>query len=199
MKAWWAVYSEPGRALLARDALLAAGLGAFCPVEQLTRRRKIPNRNVWRPQTVVSPVFGRYLFGFGAVVAVLACRGVADLVRAGDAPLEVPEGVVGTLRLHTRAVEGVGDVISTRDLTRLSLGFGAGVGDTVRFSGGALEGFCGVVASLDRLDESGMISAYVDMLGARREVVVPHGHVGRVVARAGVAVEAAELERQDAA
>ena len=59
---WWAVYSEPGRALLARDELVRRGLGVLCPVERLTRRRKLPNRNRYRAETVVSPVFGRYLF-----------------------------------------------------------------------------------------------------------------------------------------
>lgn len=178
---WWAVYSEPGRTLLARDELVRAGLGAFCPVERLTRRRKLPNQNKYRAETIVAPVFGRYLFAEGGGAAVLAVRGVADVVRAGAEALVVPDEVVDGLRGLTRFVDDVGDLMGARDLTRLSLGFRGEVGDTFRFAGGGFAGFLGVISSLAGLDARGEVKAYVDVLGGRREVLIKHGVVGPIV------------------
>jgi transcription antitermination factor NusG len=129
------------------------------------------------------PVFGRYLFAEGAGADVLAVRGVMDIVRAGFEALEVPEGVVAGLRSLTHQVEGIGDLMGTRDLTRLSLGFRAEVGDTFKFAGGAFSGFLGVISSLARLDSRGEVRAYVDLLGGRCEVSVQHSLVGSVVVR----------------
>ena len=177
------MYAEPGRALLARDALSAHGLGVFCPVEQLTRRRKIHNRNKYRLETVVSPVFGRYMFACGDAAEVLAVRGVADVIRNGREAQAVPVGVIEELRSLTRAVDGVGDLMSVRDVTRLSLGFRGDVGDTFKFAGGPFAGFLGVISSLRALDVSGEVKAYVELLGGRQEICVPHKHVGAIVKR----------------
>jgi transcription antitermination factor NusG len=190
---WWAVYSEPGRAVIARDSLLARGLGAFCPVERLTRRRKLPNRNKYRTETVTAPVFGRYLFAEGEAAAVLAVRGVADLVRCGYDALEVPLRVVLGLRGLTHQVDGVGDLMGSRDVARLSLGFWGSVGDSFRFSTGPLAGFLGVLSSVDGLDKDGTVRAYVDMLGGRCEVTVKHSQVGPIV-KSAVAEAAPVLE-----
>lgn len=178
---WWAVYSEPGRALYARDELAGAGLGVLCPVEQLTRRRKVPNRNRYRAETVISPVFGRYLFAQGDCAEVLAVRGVFDVVRRGREAQAVPDEVVGALRSLTCAVSGVGDLMGRRDLTRLSLGFKAKEGDVVRFVDGGFSGYMGVIGSLAQLDSSGNVQVYLNIFGALRQTVVPHNYVGPVV------------------
>ena len=178
---WWAAYSEPGRTLLARDELSRAGLGVFCPVECLTRRRKLPNRNKYRSETVVSPVFGRYLFAEGDAAAVLDVRGISDVVRAGCEALVVPDDVVLGLRTLTHQVVGIGDLMGTRDLTRLSLGFKGEVGDSFRFAGGGFAGFVGVITSLSSLDTRGEVRAYVEILGGRREMIINHDEVGPIL------------------
>lgn len=175
---------------MARDELAARCESVLCPVEQLTKRRKIPNRNRYRTETVVSPVFGRYLFACGAVEQVLSARGVADVVRSGCEALMVADAVITKLQLLTRFVDGIGDLMSARDLTRLSLGFKGAEGDTFKFAGGPMHGFLGVISSLARLDDRGEVKAYVDMLGSRHEVVVSHKDVGDIVKQASSCVEA---------
>ena len=96
----------------------------------------------------------------------------------------MPDGVVAQMRELTRCVDGVGDLMSERDLTRLSLGFRGSVGDSFKFKGGPFAGFVGVIASLKRLDVDGAVGAYVELLGGTQEVVVSHRFVGPIIQRA---------------
>jgi transcription antitermination factor NusG len=191
---WWAAYSEPGRALLARDELSAAGFDALCPVEWLTKRRKVPNRNQYRPERTLVPVFGRYLFVEGEPADLLRVRGVQDMVRGGASgggvsPLSVPERVVDKLRGLTQFIENVGHLMGSRDLARLSLDFHGKVGDAFQFRAGAFQGFVGLIRALDRLDTSGEVEVEVDLLGGARRVFVPCSMVGPIVGLgAGAAV-----------
>lgn len=180
---WWAIYSEPGRALVARDSLARAGLAVFCPVEQLTKRRKIPNRNKYRVETVVTPVYARYLFADAAAPCdVVGTRGVLDVVRFGGNALEVPESVMTVARAGCSWVDEVGDLVGARDTTLRSLRFKGVVGDTVKFKSGPFAGFLGVLSSLASLDVDGNVKTFVDMLGARHEVPVAASEVVRVAA-----------------
>lgn len=180
--AWWAVYSEPGRTLLARDEMIRRDIRVFCPVERLTRKRKISNRNKYRAETLTVPVFGRYLFAEGGVGSILATRGVMDVVRMGSEPLPVPCLAIEELRVLTQA-DDCGDLMSRRDLTRLSLGFSGEVGDTFKFDGGPFSGFLGQISSIARLDACGEIKAFVELLGGRCEVAVQHSFVGPIVVK----------------
>ena len=179
---WWAAYCEPRREAFARDQLSAAGFEVFYPFERVTRRvraRRDVRCNVYRLTTVDEPLFPRYLFVDAEnAVGLRDVRGVIDVVRNCGAPVEVPVDVVGRLRAFT----DLDGKLSVVDEARLRLGFPGREGDRFRFAVGTpLEGLVGRIASLARLDDTGVVRAFVVMLGAERLVDVSHRVVGPIV------------------
>lgn len=182
--AWWAIYSEPNRALLAREELGAKHFDVLCPVERLTKRRKLPNRNQYKAETVVTPVFGRYLFADASEACeLLPVRGVADVVRRGLEPFAVPARVIERLAAACAWVDGVGHLMGERNSTLISGTFRGRLGGQVKFTNGPFDGFIGVIAALDRLDLDGTLKAAVEMLGRTHVIDVSVADV-RVLPRA---------------
>lgn len=183
MSTWLALYAEHGRALVARDALAAAGYEHFCPVEQLTRRRKIANRNKYKLEKVVAPIFGRYLFACGEWAELRSIRGVNAVIRAGQEIWQVPAAVVATMLVRAPWQAGVGHVVGSRSsVVANGPSFAGKPGDRFKFTSGGFAGLGGTIHSTDALSSKGIISAYIEMLGGTRLVSVPHDIVETLAA-----------------
>lgn len=180
---WWVAYCEPKREFEARDELLGKGFQVFLPFETVTRRRKLPLQNKFVGRTVDEPLFPRYLFAFADVACRLReVRFVIDVVKSGvfHVPIEVPERVIDRLR----AFAGEKGLLRSWSAEKLSDNFGAKEGDNFKFNigdGDAFGGIIGRLGSLARLDSTGVVKAFIRMLGVEREVEISHTRVGQVV------------------
>lgn len=111
----------------------------------------------------VQPFFPGYLFvqldlGVGRWRSVNGTIGVSHLVRFGELPATVPEGLVERLMASTSS-EGI-------------LGFADQLqpGDAVRVVGGAFDGFVGI---LERSDASGRAAILMEVMARRMAVLMP--------------------------
>lgn len=189
---WWVLYSEPRRELFARDRLLDAGLSVFCPFERVTRRQVVARQHGWRSRTwgervrertVVKtrdePVFPRYLFAEGDVPALLAIRGVQDVVRGtAREPVAVPDRILDALR----GVTGSDGLTSSRDVSRLSTTLRWKVGDqAVLKPSSPLAGLMTTLKSVAKLDDTGEIEVYMTLFGRVTNAVMSYTEVERVI------------------
>jgi transcriptional antiterminator RfaH len=149
---WYAVHTRPHAETKALENLLRQGYQAYLP------RYRAEIRHARRLQTVLRPLFPRYLFaGIDRDAMrwrpILSTVGVSDLVRSGDEPLPVPPEIVDVLR----AQEGAGafDALA-RPTPRL--------GELVRISGGAFEDMVGRLVELRDQDR---VVVLLDLLGRK--------------------------------
>jgi transcriptional antiterminator RfaH len=124
---WYAVYTRPHNEARALEHLLRQGYSAYLP------RYRTQISHARRHQTVLRPLFPRYLFaGIDRVSMpwrpILSTVGVADVVRAGDEPAPVPSGIVTAIREREEA--GGFDRLNPCQSLRL--------GELVRVTAGAL-------------------------------------------------------------
>jgi transcription antitermination factor NusG len=174
---WRAVYCESKRELLARDGLVEAGFRVFCPFEKVTRRIKLRGQNEFRVETVNVSVFPNYLFiDSDSVFAIESVRGVISLVCAGTNLLPIPDRVMERLF----ALADPHGCVGSKNSNKISSGFLGVVGSAFEFKGRLL-GLIGHISSLARLDETGEVSAWVEMLGGEHEVQVSHQDVGQFI------------------
>jgi transcriptional antiterminator RfaH len=152
MIAWYAVHTRPHAETKALENLLRQGYAAYLP------RYRTEIRHARRRQTVLRPLFPRYLFaGIDRTAMrwrpILSTVGVSDLVRSGDEPLPVAPEIVEALQ----AQEGAGafDGLSRRT-PRL--------GDLVRISAGALEDMIGRLIELRDQDR---VVVLLELLGRK--------------------------------
>lgn len=153
MIAWYAVHTRPQAEAKALENLLRQGYEAYLP------RYRTEIRHARRRQTVLRPLFPRYLFaGIDREAMrwrpILSTVGVSDLVRSGDEPLPVACEIVEALR----AQEGAGTFDS---LARQRL---PPVGELVRISAGAFEDMIG---RLIELREQDRVVVLLDLLGRK--------------------------------
>lgn len=99
--AWYLVYSKPRQEEKAWWNLDRQGFRCFLPYARFQRRRQR------RYQTVVEPMFPRYLFvrlaaGIEDWSPIRSTLGVTGLVRFGTWPARVPDELVDALRERTR-------------------------------------------------------------------------------------------------
>jgi len=192
---WWAVYSAPHCELTARDALLALGLGVFCPHERVKRLVEVTppatyHQRVFgvkpRSHTVVmdrlEPLWPRYLFACAPwlrLSEVFAAKGVQDLVRGAEQqPLKVPEPVVEALV----AVADKDGLTNSKDLSRLSNVLRIRPGDKLQLKPeNPFAGLLVWVSSVARLDDSGVIDAWVKMFGRLTPLAIDYRDVERVI------------------
>ena len=169
---WHAAYTEHGRELFARDNLRARGVETICLFDSVTRRIKVRGQNAYRVVVRDEPLFPHYLFVNTVDYAcVRETRGVVDLVKSGGVPLCMPHRVIERLR----ALAGPDGCMTRLDTTKPSFHFKAAAGDRVEFvKGSPLYGLIGRIASIARLDESGEVTAWVNMLGGERQIEVPY-------------------------
>jgi transcriptional antiterminator RfaH len=128
---WYAVYTRPRAEGAALGNLLRQGYHAYLP------RYRTTVSHARRCESVSRPLFPRYLFvrvdrASMAWRPILSTVGVSDVVRAGDEPVPVPEGLVASLQV--REAEGLLDRIAARSLR---------VGELVRVTTGVFQEMVG--------------------------------------------------------
>jgi transcriptional antiterminator RfaH len=148
---WYAVYTRPRAEDTALDNLLRQGYRAYLP------RYRTAVSHARRRQMVSRPLFPRYLFA-GVDRAsmpwrpILSTIGVSGMVRAGEAPVPVPDGLLVALRAQEAA--GLFDRIGGRRPLN--------VGELVRVSVGA---FRDMVGQLVELRDQDRIVVLLELLG----------------------------------
>src|SRR5258707_10975685 len=99
---WYAVYTQPHAEPKALEHLMRQGYSAYLP----RYRTKVSHAR--RRQTVLRPLFPRYLFaGIDRASMrwrpILSTVGVVDVVRSGDEPTPVPSAIVAMIREREEA------------------------------------------------------------------------------------------------
>lgn len=165
---WFAVRTQPRAEDRAQANLKRQGFETFTP--RILRSVRHARRQEWR----LAPLFPSYTF-----VRLDASRqrwrpvestfGVASIVKFGDTPAPLPEGLIERMQ----ALAGEGD-----EITGLAEGFG--VGDRVRLLGGPFDNWIGDVLRLPSKDR---ILLLINMATRDLQINVP--------ARAAVLVERA--------
>jgi transcriptional antiterminator RfaH len=127
-------------------------------------------RHARRTETIVRPLFPRYLFVAMDVArdrwrVVQSTFGVSSLVAVGSDPIPLPDGVVDEIR----AREG------ERGLVKLGLPAGVEPGSPVRLIDGAFTETRGV---LERLADDRRVTVLLNLLGREVRVFVPVANVG---------------------
>jgi len=162
---WYVVYTQPNGESRARANLLRQGYEVYLP---RYRRRRTHAR---KTDVVERPLFPRYLFValdtmFTRWRPILSTFGVCDLVRNGDVPTPLPEGVIEEIR--------AGESGRAFDATdQLS---GARIGDPVRILKGP---FADLVGRLQSAADGERVVLLLELLGREvrmrlpRDTVVP--------------------------
>ena len=151
MMRWYAVYTRPHDETKALEHLLRQGYTAYLP------RFRTRISHARRRQTVLRPLFPRYLFA-GIDHAsmrwrpILSTVGVADVVRTGDEPTLVPSEIVIAIREREQA----------GDFDRLDPRRSLQLGDLVRVTAGALEDMVGRLVELRDQDR---VVVLLELLG----------------------------------
>ena len=151
MMRWYAIYTRPHDETKALEHLLRQGYSAYLP------RYRTQISHARRRQTVLRPLFPRYLFaGIDRASMrwrpILSTIGVVDVVRAGTEPAPVPSEIVATIREREDA--GGFDRLDPRQSLRL--------GQLVRVTAGALEDMVGRLVELRDQDR---IVVLLELLG----------------------------------
>jgi transcription antitermination factor NusG len=190
---WFVAYCESRRELFARDRVVEGGGEAFAPFERIRRRRKTRG-NLYKVDWRDEPLFPRYIFVRGAVAVLRETRGVMLLLTNGSQLLEAPDRVVDRVRL----LAGSDGCVDARDLgtntadMRLRLGVRPVVG--MEFTLGPASpfgGFAARVASLASLDNTGSLTAWINMFGRETLVSFRGEDVERVISVPGTPVSVA--------
>jgi transcriptional antiterminator RfaH len=148
---WYAVYTQPHAEGKALGHLLRQGYPAYLP------RYRTEIYHARRRQTVLRPLFPRYLFAGIERAAmrwrpILSTFGVTDVVRAGDEPTAVPAEIVGAIREQETA--GAFDRPDPRYSMQL--------GELVRVTAGAFEDMVGRLVELRDQDR---VVVLLELLG----------------------------------
>ena len=148
---WYAIYTRPHDETKALEHLLRQGYSAYLP------RYRTRISHARRRQTVLRPLFPRYLFaGIDRASMrwrpILSTAGVVDVVRSGDEPTPVPSAIVAMIREREEA--GGFDRLDPRQSLR--------IGELVRVTVGALEDMVGRLVELRDQDR---VVVLLDLLG----------------------------------
>lgn len=159
--AWFAVFSLPNQEARAERELANQSFDIFLP------RRQRTIRHARRTKSVMAPLFPRYLFvkldlSRARWRSIDSTCGVAHIVRFGELPAPVPQGVVEAL-IATSDGRGV---IHLDDLLR--------PGQTVRLVAGP---FAEQLGSLHRLDGAESVRILLDIMGRCVEVRTQRSNV----------------------
>jgi len=159
MKRWYVVHTRANGESRALDNLRRQGFETFLPRH---KRRRVHARKV---EIVERPLFPRYMFvALDLVTApwrsILGTFGVNDLLRHGDSPTPMPDGVVEALQADTAAhLHDESD-----PLTRLR------AGDAVRVLAGP---FADLIGKFQALGESERVIVLLDLLGREVRAQLP--------------------------
>lgn len=146
---WFAVNTQPAAEAKATANLMRQGWATFYPRTLKTIRHSR------RIRTELRPFFPGYVFVAldplrDAWRAVDSTYGVRQLVRQGETPSPLPQGIVEGLQAM---MAEDGRIVFTSALT---------AGDKVRFLAGP---FADMIGSLERLDANGRVLVLLDLLG----------------------------------
>jgi transcriptional antiterminator RfaH len=166
MTDWFVVYTQPNGEARALANLRRQGFEAYLP---RYRRRRSHARRV---DTVERPLFPRYLFVALDLMRarwrpILSTFGVCDLVRQGDTPQKLPEGVVDEIREGEEA----------HSFDALDPLAGAAPGAAVRILVGP---FADLIGKLQAAAESERVTLLLDLLGREVRLRLPRDAVALV-------------------
>lgn len=162
-RAWVAVATHPNAEGQAVRNLERQGYECYCP------RTRVLRRHARRSETVERPFFPGYLFvrldlGRDRWRPIMHSRGVRAIVRFGEEPGVVPEGVVESL-MAREAGEGLDPPPASERLE---------VGQEVSLHGTPFDDFVCTVQSLDARDR---VCVLLDLMQKTVRMVVPSGNV----------------------
>lgn len=165
MKKWFAVHTHPRDERLAATNLTLQGFEVFYP--RYIKRRSHARKIQWVP----APLFPRYLFvAFDAAKisgrAIRSTRGAIDLVRTGDMPVSIPDGVIEEIRLRQ---DEAGYVVLARSL-------GLKRGDRITVDSGL---FAACEAIFEAKRDEDRVVALLSLLGRQVRVNLPLHVVAR--------------------
>jgi transcriptional antiterminator RfaH len=163
-RSWYVVHTQPNGEVRADANLRRQGFATYLPRYQRTRR------HARRTETVVRPLFPRYLFvsldlGRDRWRAIQSTFGVSHLVQAGEEPLSVPADVVSEIRSRE----------DRAGLVKLGLPPGIGPGSPVQLIEGIFQDAKGV---LERIADDRRVAVLLKLLGRDVRVFVPAASVG---------------------
>jgi len=106
MKHWYVVHTKPRQEILALENLERQSFETWLPLIKQNRRRR--GKNVG----CIEPLFPRYLFikldlGQDNISSIRSTFGVSKLVRFGEVPTPVPQGLVSTLKCQADPSTGL--------------------------------------------------------------------------------------------
>ncbi len=159
MKRWYVVHTRPNDETRASDNLRRQGFETFLPRH---KRRRAHARKV---EIVERPLFPRYMFvALDMMTApwrsILGTFGVTDLLRNGDSPTPMPEGIVEALQNETAAhLHDESDPLT-----------GLRAGDAVRVLAGP---FADLVGKFQALGEADRVVVLLDLLGREVRAQLP--------------------------
>jgi len=137
---WYLIFCKPHQELTAERNLMAQGYQIYLPRATQERRR------AGRWIETIEPLFPRYLFinlssSTDLWSPIRSTRGVASLVRFGDEPARVPDGLVETL-IGRENASGLHQIEDKK----------MKVGDVVRVRTGAMIGYEGIFLARNSRD-----------------------------------------------
>lgn len=155
---WYAVQTQPRAELKAAEHLARQGFPSYLP-RYLKRRR-----HARRVDTVIAPLFPRYLFVMIDMAtqrwrSIQSTIGVSHIVSNGDDPARVPTGIVDELRLREDA----------RGFIQFDARQRYAAGDKVRIVDGA---FAECVGLFDRMTDDERVAVLLELLGRKVRVLV---------------------------
>ena len=163
---WYVVHTQPNKEVHADLHLRRQGFTTYLPRHLRSRR------HARKTETVVRPLFPRYLFVALDVArdrwrSIHSTVGVSHLVVAGEAPLSVPDGVLDEIRARE----------TTDGYVTLGLPAGIGPGSRVRLIDGIFADAKGV---LERIADDRRVAVLLELLGREARVFVPAASIGTI-------------------
>ena len=161
---WFAARSKPKQEELALVNLARQGFDAFLP-----RVRRPPSPKAKRsPKLALGPLFPGYVFvaldvGRERWRAVNSTLGILHLVRFGETPAALPEGLVERMRALSNAQ---GLVAPQNALV---------IGQTAKIVGGAFDGWIGQVQSV--ADSQQRVVLLVELMSRSTMLAVPRDNI----------------------
>jgi transcriptional antiterminator RfaH len=162
MLAWYLVYSKPRQEGVAAENLSRQGYENYLPLIRTRRRRQ------GQYVTLIEPMFPRYLFihlsdqtdNWGPIRSTL---GVSSLIRFGDIPAQVPDGLIAALR--GREDETGVQQFELPDFKP---------GDRVRIAEGPMAGYEGIFQARSSKER---VVVLLDVVGKATRVQMPLSHI----------------------
>lgn len=163
MRRWYAVRSRARAEARAVANLERQGFPAWLPLYRKARR------HAGRTETVLRPLFPRYLFVAMDLTAdrwraVLSTYGVANLLGTADGPTPVPDDLIDGLKARADS-DGAFTLANARRLRP---------GEKIRLTGGPMESLEGIFETIDDQDR---VVVLLDLLGRAVRVAVPPSDV----------------------